>query len=87
MKVTNFLRITIRVARQMVREEDDAIKRAKLRKIADAYNRMLYAFFAEGNGHKDIPGKTIGRVKRAIKEIPEEEIESRIRKILQDFVS
>lgn len=87
MKVTNFLRITIRVARQMVREESDPDKRAKLRKIADAYNRMLYAFFAEGDEHKDIPGKTIGRVKRAIKEVPEEEIESRIREILQDFVS
>ena len=71
----------------MVREEIDPVKRAKLRKIADAYNRMLYAFFAEGEDHKDLPGKTIGRVKRAIKEIHEEDIESKIREILQEFIS
>lgn len=87
MKVTNFLRILIRVARQMVREEEDAAKRKELRLIADTYNRMLYAFFSSGDDHKDLPGKTIGRVKRAIKTIPEDEMEIKLREILDDFVS
>lgn len=86
MKVTNFLRVLIRVARSMVREEPDPAKRKELRRIADAYNRMLYAFFSDAEDHKDIPGKTIGRVKKAIKTIPEEELEVKLREILNDFV-
>ena len=87
MKVTNFLRIVIRVARSMVREEPDPVKCKELRRIADTYNHMLEAFFAKGDKHKDLPGKTIGRAKRAIKTIPEDEMEVKLREILDDFVS
>jgi hypothetical protein len=71
----------------MLREESDPAKRKELRLIADTYNRMLYAFFSSGDDHKDLPGKTIGRVKRAIKIIPEDELEVKLREILEDFVS
>lgn len=87
MKVTNFLRIVIGVARQMGREEPDPAKCRELHRIADTYNRMLEAFFAKGDKHKDLPGKTIGRAKRAIKTIPEDEMEVKLREILDDFVS
>lgn len=75
------------MARKMLREESDPTKRKELREIADAYNRMLYAFFSSGDDHKDLPGKTIGRVKRAIKTIPEDELEVKLREILEEFVS
>ena len=66
MKVTEFLRMFIRTCRALANEQTDAAKIRRLHSVADAYNKMLERWFATDESHQDLPGKTIGRVKRFI---------------------
>ena len=68
MKVTEFLRMFIRTCRALAKEQTDATKIRRLHHIADSYNLMLKRWFATDESHEDLPGKTIGKVKRFINE-------------------
>lgn len=68
MKVTQFLRMFVRICRTLAEQQTNKDDVRRLHHIADCYNKMLEQWFAKDESHKDLPGKTVGKVKRFISE-------------------